>query len=68
VDATRFAWEYLTKVLQLPEDRLYVSYFGGDEKLGLEPDLEAKKIWMDLGVEEKRLLPGDSKDNFWGKD
>ncbi|SAM04223.1 hypothetical protein [Absidia glauca] len=65
VDATRFAWEYLTKVLQLPEDRLYVSYFGGDEKLGLEPDLEAKKIWMDLGVEEKRLLPGDSKDNFW---
>jgi hypothetical protein len=23
---------------------------------------------MDLGVEEKRLLPGDSKDNFWGKD
>ncbi|CAO3583770.1 unnamed protein product [Absidia cylindrospora] len=65
VDATRFAWEYLTKVLKLPEDRLYVSYFGGDEKLGLEPDLEAKQIWMDLGVEEKRLLPGDSKDNFW---
>ncbi|KAI8332267.1 alanyl-tRNA synthetase [Chlamydoabsidia padenii] len=64
-DATRFAWEYLTKVLKLSEDRLYVTYFGGDEKLGLEPDLEAKKIWMDLGVEEKRLLPGDSKDNFW---
>ncbi|KAI8089731.1 alanyl-tRNA synthetase [Halteromyces radiatus] len=64
-EATKYAWEYLTKVLKLPEDRLYVSYFGGDDKLGLEPDLEAKKIWMDLGVEEKRLLPGDSKDNFW---
>jgi len=24
-------------------------------------------MWMDLGVEEKRLIPGSVKDNFWGK-
>ncbi|KAI7902958.1 alanyl-tRNA synthetase [Cokeromyces recurvatus] len=64
-EATKFGWEFLTKVINLPEDRLYVTYFGGDEKLGLPADLEAKQMWMDLGVEEKRLIPGDVKDNFW---
>ncbi|CAO3587192.1 unnamed protein product [Absidia cylindrospora] len=65
VEAARYVWEYLTEVLQLPQDRIYVTYFGGDEKMGLEADLEAKQIWMDLGVDEQHLLPGDSKDNFW---
>lgn len=60
-------WEFLTKVINLPEDRLYVTYFGGDEKLGLSADLEAKQMWLDLGVEEKRLIPGNVKDNFWGE-
>ncbi|KAG1471010.1 hypothetical protein G6F56_002366 [Rhizopus delemar] len=65
LDATRMGWEFLTKVINLPEDRLYVTYFGGDEKLGLSADLEAKQMWLDLGVEEKRLIPGNVKDNFW---
>lgn len=60
-------WTFLTQVLNLPTDRLYVTYFGGDEKMGLEADLEAKQIWMDIGVAEDHLLPGDVKDNFWGK-
>lgn len=51
----------------LPKDRLYVTYFGGDEALGLEPDLEAKRLWLDIGVLEDRILPGSVKDNFWGK-
>ncbi len=40
----------------LPADRLYVTYFGGDEASGLQPDLEAKQIWLDLGVGEGRLV------------
>ncbi|KAI9499253.1 alanyl-tRNA synthetase [Zychaea mexicana] len=63
--ATKLSWEFLTEVLNLPADRLYVTYFGGDEKQGLEPDLEAKKIWLERGVPEDHLLPGDVKDNFW---
>ena len=47
-------------------DRLYVSYFEGDEKQGLKADLEAKQLWLDLGVPEERILPGNAKDNFWG--
>lgn len=64
-DAIAMAWELLTEVYKLPKDRLYVTYFEGDEKMGLPPDLEAKNLWIDVGVEEKRLIPGNSKDNFW---
>ena len=42
------------KVFKLDPARLYVTYFGGDEASGLEPDLEAKQIWLDLGVGESR--------------
>jgi len=44
-----WAWELLTQVFKLPADCLYVTYFGGDEKSGLEPDNECKQIWIDLG-------------------
>lgn len=44
-----WAWDLLTNVYGLEKDRMYVTYFGGDEKQGLEPDLEAKQMWADLG-------------------
>lgn len=43
------AWELLTRVYGIPEDRLWVSYFGGDAKAGLDPDLESRDIWLSLG-------------------
>ena len=57
----------MTEVYKLPKDRLYVSYFEGDPKNGLEPDLEAKQYWLDIGVPEDHILPGNAKDNFWGE-
>lgn len=44
-----WAWELLTERLHLPKDRLYVSYFGGDAARKLEPDLEAREIWISVG-------------------
>lgn len=64
-EVTAWAWEFLTVKLNLPADRLYVTYFGGDEKAGLEPDLECKQMWLDLGVKPEHVLPGNMKDNFW---
>lgn len=64
-EAIAWSWELLTKVYGLDKDRLYVTYFGGDEAQGLAPDLEAKQLWLDVGVEEDHILPGDVKDNFW---
>ena len=58
-------WELLTKVYCLDPDRLYVTYFEGDKAAGLEPDLEAKKLWKEVGVADDHILPGDMKDNFW---
>jgi len=44
-----WAWEWLTQVMKVPGDRLYVTYFGGDSNAGLEPDLECKELWLRLG-------------------
>ncbi|KIX01548.1 alanine-tRNA ligase [Rhinocladiella mackenziei CBS 650.93] len=64
-EAITYSWELLTKVFGLEPDRLYVTYFEGNEAGGLEPDLEAKEIWKSVGVAEDHILPGNMKDNFW---
>lgn len=61
------AWRLLTEVYGLRRDRLYVSYFEGDSKQGLEPDLETKQLWLNLGVKEDHIVTGNAKDNFWGE-
>ncbi|KAG9431086.1 alanine--tRNA ligase, cytoplasmic isoform X1 [Apis mellifera carnica] len=60
-----WAWEFLTVKLKLSSDRLYVTYFGGDEKNNLKPDEECKQIWLSLGLSPTHVLPGNMKDNFW---
>ncbi|KAK8386127.1 hypothetical protein O3P69_010690 [Scylla paramamosain] len=60
-----WAWELLVDRFHLPKDRLYVTYFGGSPDQGLEPDLECRQIWLDLGIAAERILPGSMKDNFW---
>ncbi|KAI9338147.1 tRNA synthetases class II (A)-domain-containing protein [Obelidium mucronatum] len=64
-EAIHMAWELLTVVYKMPKDRLYITYFGGDEALGLGPDLEAKQLWLDLGLDPKHVIPFGSKENFW---
>ncbi|KAI0300979.1 tRNA synthetases class II (A)-domain-containing protein [Multifurca ochricompacta] len=64
-DAIRYSWDVLTDVFKLDKDRLYVTYFEGDPKNGLEPDLEARQHWLDVGVAESNIIPGSAKDNFW---
>jgi alanyl-tRNA synthetase len=63
-DAIEWSWELLTKVYKLPKDRLYVSYFEGDTKDGLEKDTETFNLWKTY-VDESHILPGNKKDNFW---
>ncbi|CEF67938.1 Alanine--tRNA ligase, mitochondrial [Strongyloides ratti] len=64
-EVCEWAWELLTKVYEIPPERLYVSYFGGNEEYGLEPDNECKNIWLNIGVPENRIIPFGMKDNFW---
>ncbi|KAL4612836.1 alanine-tRNA ligase, mitochondrial [Arapaima gigas] len=64
-EACAMAWQLLTGVYGLPRDRLYVSYFGGDQMLGLEADEETREIWLSIGVQPNHILPFGMKDNFW---
>ncbi|XP_029687929.1 alanine--tRNA ligase, cytoplasmic [Takifugu rubripes] len=63
--ACKMALELLTQEFGISIDRLYVTYFGGSEEAGLEADLECKQLWINLGMDEARILPGSMKDNFW---
>ena len=57
-DAIRFAWEFLTKRLGLPEERLWVTVHHSDQ--------EAEDIWIQtIGVDPNRLSRLGDKDNFW---
>jgi alanyl-tRNA synthetase len=63
-EAIAWSWELLTDVYKLDKDRLYVTYFEGDEKEGLGKDQEAYDLWKQY-VAEDHILPGNKKDNFW---
>ncbi len=57
-EAIAYAWEFLTKELNIPESRLWVSVF--------EDDDEAADIWLnEIGVSKERFSRCGEKDNFW---
>ncbi len=57
-DAILFAWEFLTQVLKISKEKLYVSVFRDDD--------EAEALWIKLtGIEKKRIYRFGEKDNFW---
>jgi alanyl-tRNA synthetase len=62
-DAIRFAWDFLVGELKLAENRLWFSYFGGDEEV--PADEEARDLWIKMGASAQRVLPFGRKDNFW---
>jgi alanyl-tRNA synthetase len=58
-EAIRFAWEFLTEVINLPKERLWVSVY--------EQDDEAFEIWhKDIGLPAERIVRLGKKDNWWG--
>ncbi len=57
-EATAWAWEFITKVLEIPVDRLWVSVY--------EEDSEAVEIWTkEVGVSPDRIVYLGKEDNFW---
>ena len=63
-EAIEWAWEYLTEVLKLEKDRLYVTVFEGSPAEGLGRDDEAAAIWAQF-LPVERIINGNKKDNFW---
>ena len=57
-EATTWAWEFFTEVLEMPKEKLYVSIYENDE--------EAFKIWTEnRGVDPKHMVRLGKEDNFW---
>ena len=63
-EAIAWAWELLADRYGIDKDRMYFTYFGGDDAEGLEPDLEARDLWGQFTTAD-RIIPGSKKDNFW---
>ena len=63
-DAIAYAWEFLTDVMKISEEDLYVTVFEGDKSEGLETDTEAISFWK-KHIASDRILMGSKKDNFW---
>ncbi len=63
-EAIEWAWEYLTEVIRLDKDRLYVTVFEGSPEEGLSRDDEAAGYWEKY-LPKDRILNGNKKDNFW---
>ncbi len=57
-EAIHFAWDFLTKELGIPEQKLWVTVF--------EEDADAELIWLeDIGIDRTRFSKIGAKDNFW---
>jgi alanyl-tRNA synthetase (EC 6.1.1.7) len=56
-EAVRFGWDFLTNVVGLPKDRLWVTVFRDDD--------EAYRLWEKIGVPTSRIVRCGEKDNFW---
>ena len=63
-EAITWAWEFLTEVLKIDKNSLYVSVFEGAKEDNLTFDQEAYDIWREI-IDENRIINGNKKDNFW---
>jgi alanyl-tRNA synthetase len=57
-NAIRFAWEFLTDILKIPQERLWVTVYAEDD--------EAADIWLnEVGIDSSRFTRIATQDNFW---
>jgi alanyl-tRNA synthetase len=63
-EAIEYSFEFLTKVLKLPADKLGITCFLGDENA--PKDIESAKVWESLGIPKQRISFRPKADNWWG--
>jgi len=57
-EAIAWAWEFLTKVVEIPPEKLYISVYTDDD--------EAYDIWTkEVGIPEDHMVRFGKEDNFW---
>jgi len=63
-ESISMSFEFLTKYLNIPVERLAVTVFEGDELV--PADEEAVEIWKNLGLSEEQIYRYGREDNWWG--
>jgi len=63
-EAIAWAWEFLTEILKIEKNRLYVSVFEGNPSENVPFDQESWDIWKQY-ISEDKIILGNKKDNFW---
>ncbi|MBM3303661.1 MAG: alanine--tRNA ligase [Candidatus Aenigmarchaeota archaeon] len=63
-EAIRLSFEFLTKALKVPVERLAISCFAGDRDA--PKDRESADVWKSLGIPEERIAFLGKEDNWWG--
>jgi len=63
-ETIEWSFEFLTKELNLPIEKLAITCFAGDKDC--PKDEESAKIWMDLGIPKERIVFLGKDDNWWG--
>jgi alanyl-tRNA synthetase len=63
-EAIEWSFEFLTRVLKIPAEKIAVSVFAGDKDA--PKDEESAKIWLSLGIPKSRIAFLGKKDNWWG--
>ena len=61
-ESIEYSFEFLTKVLNIPIERLAVTVFKGNDVL--EEDIESENYWLSHGIKQERIAK-TSEDNFW---
>ncbi len=63
-EAIEYSFEFLTKILKIPKERLAVSVFAGDKNA--PKDNESAKVWEKLGIPKERIVFLPKENNWWG--
>ena len=63
-EAILWSWEFLTNVLKIDKDRLYITIFAGDKSDNLEEDIESRNIWSSI-ISNDRIISCSKSYNFW---
>ncbi|MBS3154948.1 alanine--tRNA ligase, partial [Candidatus Woesearchaeota archaeon] len=63
-EAIEFSFEFLTKSLNIPVERIGITCFAGDKDAS--KDEEAEKTWINLGIKKEKIAFLPKEDNWWG--
>ena len=62
-EAVAFSFEFLTKVLEIPVNRLAVTVFRGNDLV--ERDIETANYWREAGIDDNKIAFMDEENNWW---